>query len=68
MSDNPVSPFRQRIIEDMTIRSFGDAIQRDYRRGIKNLSIFIERSPDTAALGEIRQFQFTIREQAANSS
>lgn len=68
MFDHPVSPLRQRMIEDMTIRGFSEATQRDYLRSVKSLSAFIGRSPDTATPDEIRQFQFNLREQGATPS
>ena len=30
MTDKPVSPLRQRMIEDMTVRHFKEKVQRDY--------------------------------------
>lgn len=68
MTYHPVNPLRQRMIEDMTIRGFGEATQRDYLRSVKSLSAFIGRSPDTATPDEIRQFQFNLREQGATPS
>jgi len=32
MSSAPMTPLRQRMIEDMTIRQFGDKTQHDYVR------------------------------------
>ena len=32
MSDKPISPLRQRMIDDMTARRFSEATQRDYVR------------------------------------
>ena len=48
----PISPLRGRMIEDMTIRGFGEKTQSDYIRHVKNFTIFLGRSPDTAE-GEI---------------
>ena len=36
--ENPISPLRQRMIEDMTVRNFTAATQRDYIRGVKTLA------------------------------
>ena len=68
MTYHPVNPLRQRMIEDMTIRGFGEATQRDYLRSVKSLGAFIGRSPDTAMPDEIRRFQFDLREQGATPS
>lgn len=32
MSERPISPLRQRMLEDMTVRKLGDATQRSYSR------------------------------------
>ena len=44
----PISPLRRRMIEDMTVRGFGEKTQSDYIRHVKNFTIFLGRSPDTA--------------------
>jgi hypothetical protein len=44
----PISPLRRRMIEDMTVRGFGEKTQSDYIRHVKNFSTFLGRSPDTA--------------------
>jgi len=66
MPDQSISPLRQRMIEDMTIRGFTTDTQRDYLRSVKNLAAFIGWSPDTATPDEIRQFQFKLREDGAS--
>ena len=56
MTDECISPLRRRMIEDMSLRHFGEKTQKDYIRAVKNLTIFLGRSPDTAtAAGERRQ-------------
>ena len=47
-SSEAISPLRARMIEDMTVRSFGAATQRDYIRSVKKLAAFLGRSPDTS--------------------
>ena len=42
----PISPLRRRMIEDMTVRGFGEKTQSDYIRHVKNFTIFLGRSPD----------------------
>ena len=41
MTDKPISPLRQRMIEDMTARHFAEKVQKDYIRhnGLMVLSI-----------------------------
>ena len=48
MSDKPISPLRQRMIDDMTARRFSEDTQRDYVRNVRNFAAFLGRSPDTA--------------------
>jgi integrase/recombinase XerD len=52
-SDRPaVSPLRRRMIEDMTIRQFGEHTKRDYVRQVREFAAFLGRStrpPSTPA-------------------
>jgi integrase/recombinase XerD len=43
-----VSPLRQRMIEDMTIRRFGEHTQRDYVRQVREFTAFLGLPPDRA--------------------
>jgi hypothetical protein len=43
MSETPISPLRQRMTEDMTVRKLGAATQRNYIRAVKTLSEFLGR-------------------------
>ena len=52
-----MSPLRRRIIQDMTIRNFVPKTQHDYIRSVKNLTMFLGRSPDTATNEDVRRFQ-----------
>ena len=51
------------MIEDMTVRGFGEKTQSDYIRHVKNFTIFLGRSPDTAEGEDLRRFQVHQREQ-----
>ena len=57
MSDKPISPLRQRMIDDMTARRFTEDTQRDYVRNMRNFTAFLGRSPDTATKEDLRRFQ-----------
>ena len=59
----PISPLRRRMIEDMTVRGFGEKTQSDYICHVKNFTIFLGRSPDTAEGEDLRAFQARQREQ-----
>src|SRR5215467_6270179 len=57
MSEKPISPLRARMIEDMSVRKFGEATQRDYIRHVKTFSTFLGRSPATATPEDLRRYQ-----------
>ena len=62
MTDECITPLRQRMIEDMSLRHFGEKTQKDYIRAVKNLTIFLGRSPDTATAEDLRLFQLHLTE------
>lgn len=41
MSQKPISPLRQRMLEDMSLRGFTPDTQRDYIRAVKKLASFL---------------------------
>jgi site-specific recombinase XerD len=57
MSEKPISPLRQRMIEDMTVRNFVEKTRNDYIRHVKTFTAFLGRSPDTAMPEDLRRFQ-----------
>ena len=65
MSDNPISPLRARMIEDMNVRNFVPATQREYIRAVKKLTAFLNRSPSTATADDLRAFQVHLSESGA---
>src|SRR6202045_2438966 len=62
MTDEAMSPLRRRMIEDMTVCNFVADTQRNYLRAVKNLAIFLGRSPDTATAEDLRLFQLHLTE------
>ena len=46
MLDKPISPLRQRMIDDMTARRFNEHTQRDYVRNVRMFAAFLGWSPD----------------------
>ena len=52
-----VSPLRQRMIDDMTIRNMSANTQEIYIRAVGGLSGFHGRSPDKLALEDVRDYQ-----------
>ena len=60
MTDEAMSPFRRRMIEDMAIRKLARKTQQDYIQTIKKLAAFLGRSPDTATFEDLRRFQLHV--------
>lgn len=58
----PVSPLRQRMIDDMNMRHFGRETQRNYIRDVGRFATFLGRPPDTATAEDLRRFQVEQRE------
>ena len=63
MSDKPISPLRQRMIDDMRARRFSEDTQRDYVRNVRNFAAFLGQSPDTATKEDLRRFQLHMAQQ-----
>ncbi len=63
-----ISPIRQRMIDDMTARHFGEKAQKDYIRCVKNLAVFLGRSPETADLEDLRRFRLHLIESSLSVS
>src|SRR6056297_3005041 len=57
MTEEKMSPLRQRMIEDMRIRGMGDKHQKSHIRAIKDFAAFLGRSPDTATPEDLRAYQ-----------
>jgi site-specific recombinase XerD len=60
--DAPISPLRQRLIDDMNMRRFSRETQRNYIRDVGRLATFLGRSPDTATADDLRRFQVEQRD------
>jgi len=60
MTNETMSPLRRRMIDDMTIRNFGPKTHHDYIRSVRNLTVFLGRSPDTASNEDVRRFQLRL--------
>jgi site-specific recombinase XerD len=67
MTDEAISPLRRRMIEDMTIRKLAPKTQLGYIRTIKNFAAFLDRSPDTASLEDVRRFQLHLAANGAHT-
>ena len=58
----PISPLRQRLIDDMNMRRFSPETQRNYVRDVGRFATFVGRAPDTATAEDLRHFQIEQRE------
>jgi len=67
-STKPVSPLRQRMIEDMTMRKLSPRTQGTYIRVVANFTRFLTRSPDTADAEDLRRYQLHLVEQGVSST
>ena len=66
MTDKAISPLRQRMIEDMTIRKLASKTQHDYVQRVKNFAAFLGRSPDTASFEDVRRYQLHLATSGAH--
>jgi integrase/recombinase XerD len=67
MTTPPITPLRARMIEDMTIRGFGEKVRADYLRHVQALARFLSRAPDTATAEDLRRFQLHQAEAGAGA-
>ena len=65
-SKSPITPLRQRMIEDMAARKLGHHSQRSHLYSCKRFAAFVERSPETATADDIRRFQLFLIESGAS--
>src|SRR6516225_8207698 len=63
MPDKPISPLRQRLIDDMTARRYSEKVQKAYVRHVRTFAAFLGRSPDTATSDDLRRFQLHLAQQ-----
>ncbi len=56
-STQTISPLRQRMIDDMSLRKLSPKTQTHYLRAVRNFAQFLGRSPATATAEDFRLFQ-----------
>jgi len=66
-SDTPVTPLRQRMLDDMAMRALRSRTQHDYVRHVRTFAAFLGRSPDTATAEDVRRFQLHQHESGASA-
>jgi len=57
MTQEKVSPLRERMMEDMRIRGMQETSQKAHIRALKDFTTFLGRSPDTAESDDLRGYQ-----------
>jgi integrase/recombinase XerD len=68
MTNTAISPLRQRMIDDMTIRGFAPKTQRSYLRMVRDFTAFVGRSPDTTDAEDLRRYQHHMRTSGATAT
>lgn len=66
-STKPISPLRQRMIEDMRLRKLHPKTQRNYVRVVREFTRFLRRPPDTADAEDLRRYQLYLVEQGTTT-
>ena len=51
------APLRQRMLDDMRMRKLEPKTQAGYLRAVRHLAVFLNGSPDTATVEDLRRFQ-----------
>ena len=66
--DRPITPLRQRMLDDMAVRGLREHTRRDYIRHVRRFAAFLGRSPDTATPDDVRRFQVYQTQAGATAS
>jgi site-specific recombinase XerD len=61
-----VTPLRQRMLEDMRLRKLEPRTQEAYIRAVRKLGAYLRRSPDTATVKDLRNFQLHLVDTGAS--
>lgn len=67
-STTPISPLRQRMIDDMIARNLGRHTQRSHIDSCKRFAAFLKRSPETATADDICAFQKAVMQSGCSIS
>jgi integrase/recombinase XerD len=63
-SQTPSNSLRDRMLQDMTMRGFGEHTQKDYIRHVRRFASFLGKPPDLATIEDLRRFQIDQHERA----
>ena len=67
-SNQSISPLRQRMIDDMTLRKLVSKSQAAYLRAVIKFTLFFGQSPDLASPEDLRAFQLHLVETGVSAS
>jgi integrase/recombinase XerD len=65
-TDRPITPLRQRMLQDMMMRGLGPHTQQHYIRHVCRFAAYLGRPPDTATAEDLRNFQIHQHESGAS--
>jgi len=65
-NEHSISPLRQRMIDDMTLRKLSPKTQAAYLRAVVKFTRFFGRSPDLASPEDLRAFQLHLVEEGVS--
>jgi len=68
MTNPTISPLRQRMIDDMTVRGFTPCTQRGYLLAVRNFTAFLGRPPDRSDTEDLRRYQLHMRTSGASAT
>jgi len=60
MTEKAISPLRQRMVDDMSIRKLSPKTQAGYIRAVKGFAAFLGHSPARATADDIRRYQLSL--------
>jgi len=66
-SSKPISPLRQRMLEDMHVRKLKPHTQASYIRAVRKLNAFLGYSPDKATAEDLRLFQLHLSDKGVSA-
>ena len=62
-----VSPLRLRMIEDMRMRKLAPRTREAYIRAVRKFAQYLRRSPDSATIEDLRNFQVYLVDQGVSA-
>ena len=68
MTNTAISPLRQRMIDDMTVRGFTPRTQRGYLVAVTSFAAFLGRPPNQADAEDLRRYQLHMRTSEASAT